>query len=356
MRLLLLPFAWFYGMVVKVRNVLFDLKILPVERFPIPVIGIGNLSVGGTGKTPFTEYLIRLLKDEYRVAVLSRGYKRKTQGFVLASLNSDASEIGDEPCQIKQKFPDVIVAVDSDRRHGIRQLLALPESRRPQIVLLDDALQHRYVLPSLTILLTDYEHLYYDDYLLPAGSLRESSKGVSRADIVVVTKCRQETQPADIRLIEKKMSLKTHQRLYFSGVRYHRLEPLFSKSAFDQADHILLITGIAHPQQLIAWMKSRFPQLHVCSFPDHHAFSPSDLRYIDHIYQQMPATSRKIVCTEKDAMRLKYLDFLSEHWKSDLYYLPISVEFLQGQGDAFDTSILQHVRSIIHHQQQNDEN
>ena len=361
-RLLLWPFARLYGWAVAARNLLFDLKMLPTVRFPLPVICIGNLSVGGTGKTPFTEYLVRLLKNDYRVAVLSRGYKRQSKGFVLAHLNSAAFEIGDEPCQIKRKFPEVIVAVDADRRHGIKQLLALPANERPQVILLDDAMQHRYVTPSLTVLLSDYEHLYCDDYLLPVGALRESARGAYRADITVVTKCHQAVEPKELQRIEQKIVLKAHQRLYFSDMRYHRPEPLFSSHTGLVTDlchdaPVLIIVGIAHPQPFVSWVKTHFSMVYVCDFPDHHAFSPSDIRYIDEIYQKMPAATRKIICTEKDAMRLQSLKFLPEHWKADLYYLPISVGFLLGQGEIFDTSILQHVHSIIQfHQNDNETN
>ncbi|MDR1380244.1 MAG: tetraacyldisaccharide 4'-kinase, partial [Tannerella sp.] len=202
-RLLLMPFALVYRLVTDVRNVLFEWNILPSGSFPVPVICIGNIAAGGTGKTPFTEYLVRLLAKQYRVAVLSRGYRRETEGFVLAKETCTARDIGDEPCQIKRKFPDIVVAVDANRRRGIRRLLALPDGERPQIILLDDAMQHRYVQPSLTIMLTEYGNLYYDDILLPAGNLRESVHAVYRADIVVVTKCPENIKPIDLRLMEK---------------------------------------------------------------------------------------------------------------------------------------------------------
>jgi tetraacyldisaccharide 4'-kinase len=350
-----MPFALIYRLVTDVRNILFDLKIIPSNSFPVPVICIGNISAGGTGKTPFTEHLIRLLKKQYRVAVLSRGYKRGTKGFLLAKENSTARDVGDESCQIKCKFPDIIVAVDANRRRGIRHLLALPAKERPEVILLDDAMQHRYVLPSLTIMLTEYDSLYYDDYLLPAGNLRESVHAVSRADIIVVTKCRKDIKPIELRLVEKNMSLMANQRLYFSGITYHGIKPLFPskniKPSFlteiNKNENILLITGIANPQPLIDMLKSRFNKIHICEFPDHHSFKQSDIQYIDNKFRKLAPPLRRIICTEKDAMRLKSLDFLPVGWKSCLYYLPVSVEFMFERADNFDTRILKHVMSTI---------
>ena len=191
------PLSFLYGIGVWLRNRLFDRDILHSEQYSIPLICIGNLSVGGTGKTPHTEYIIRLLKDKYRVAVLSRGYKRQTSGFVLAGSECSSSEIGDEPFQMKNKFPDILVAVDANRRRGIRNLLSLPEQEKPEVILLDDAYQHRYVRPSLSIVLTDYHRLFYHDKLMPVGRLREPISNINRADIVVVTKCCKDMMPMD---------------------------------------------------------------------------------------------------------------------------------------------------------------
>jgi tetraacyldisaccharide 4'-kinase len=358
-RLFLIPFAFIYHLITSVRNRLFDWKLLPSERYPVPVICIGNLSAGGAGKTPLTEYLIRLLKPSCRVATLSRGYRRQTGGFVLVTTNSTVAEAGDEPCQIKCKFPDITVAVDANRRRAMRRLLALPPEERPHVVLLDDAMQHRYVSPSLTILLTAYDHLYYDDRLLPAGNLRESARAAARADIVVVTKCREDVQPATLQAIAKTMSLKANQRLYFSAIAYHRVEPLFPSAAagrtacslaeISRGEEILLIAGIAHPQPLIERMKSHTGQIRICTFADHHSFTPSDMRQMDRLFRRMASPTRKIICTEKDAMRLKTAAGLPAEWKPFLYYLPVSVAFLPAGGGAaaFDAEIVQHVTSIM---------
>ncbi len=363
-RCLLLPFALIYSFVTWLRNQLFEWKLLPSKKYPVPVICIGNISVGGTGKTPFTEYLIILLKKQYRVATLSRGYKRKTTGFQLVQNNSTALDVGDEACQIKQKFPDIIVAVDGNRRRGINRLLSLPEGDRPNVVLLDDAMQHRYVTPSLTIMLTEYDNMYYEDKILPVGNLRESVSGAYRADIIVVTKCRNVLKPIDLRIIEKNMSLMASQRLYFSDVKYHRIEALFPSSALypcllnelDVNENVLLVIGIANPQPFIDKMKSYTPNIQECIFSDHHNFNLDDIKHIDSVFQKMPPSKRRIICTEKDAMRLKALEFLPEEWKASLYYLPISMEFLFDRGENFDSRILKHVISTININKKNVKN
>lgn len=365
-RFLLLPVGWLYSFVTRLRNLLFDWKILPSKKYPVPIICIGNISVGGTGKTPFTEYLIALLKKRCRVATLSRGYKRKTSGFLRVTEDSTADEAGDEACQVKQKFPDILVAVDENRRRGISRLLALPEAERPEVILLDDAMQHRYVIPSLTIMLTDYHNMYYEDYILPVGNLRESIHGAYRADIIVVTKCNEELKPIDLRIIEKNMSLMANQRLYFSDIKYHRVEALFPLQATapppcslneppDAGQHLLLIAGIANPQLFIKSFQVRSKNVRTCIFPDHHDYTPEDIRQIEAEFQQMPAP-RCIICTEKDAMRLKTLAYLPETWKPYLYYLPISVEFLFDRGENFDARILKHVLSNININKKNVKN
>ena len=257
----LYPASWLYGAVVMMRNKLFDWEVLQSKSFDIPIISVGNLAVGGTGKTPHTEYLIKFLCNQYKVAVLSRGYKRHTKGYVLATPESTARSIGDEPYQMHQKFPSVTVAVDEKRCHGIEKLLAL---QKPSIdvILLDDAFQHRYVKPGLSILLTDYHRLFCDDTLLPAGRLREPISGKNRAQIVIVTKCPQDIKPIDYNIITKRLNLYPYQQLFFSSFRYGNLQPVFPTMSPDtnaiSTNHevalssltntdILLMTGIASP-------------------------------------------------------------------------------------------------------------
>ena len=354
-RLLLMPIALLYSLSAWVRNQLFDFKLMPSRKYPVPIICVGNIAVGGTGKTPFTEYLIHLLRKKYRIASLSRGYKRITKGFVWVNTDSTTEEVGDEACQIKQNFPDMPVAVDGNRRRGINRLLALPDDIQPQLILLDDAMQHRYVKPSLTIMLTDYHHMYYDDVMLPAGNLRESKHGVYRADIVVVTKCKDVIRPIDLRIIEKNMMLMASQHLYFSKIQYYPLKALFPSVALhpcplneiDADETVILIAGIADPQPFIEMVQSYNANIQTCIFPDHHAFSLEDMQYMDKKFRNLSSKKTRIITTEKDAMRLKTLVFLPDKWKPYIYYLPVSVEFLFDQGESFDLRILTHVMSTI---------
>ena len=224
----LYPVSWIYGTGVWLRNKLFDWGIYKERKFDIPVISVGNITVGGTGKTPHTEYLIRLLQKDYKVAVLSRGYKRKSKGFVLARPDTSVQMIGDEPFQMKQKFPDIHMAVDRDRCHGIEQLCNSHIAPGTEVIILDDAFQHRYVKPGINILLVDYHRLICEDTLLPAGRMREPENGKSRAHIVIVTKCPKDITPMDLRVLSKQMELYPYQQLYFTTLTYGKLHPLFT--------------------------------------------------------------------------------------------------------------------------------
>ncbi len=342
------PLSFLYGIGVWLRNRLFDRDILHSEQYSIPVICIGNLSVGGTGKTPHTEYIIRLLKDKYRVAVLSRGYKRQTSGFVLAGSECSSSEIGDEPFQMKNKFPDILVAVDANRRRGIRNLLSLPEQEKPEVILLDDAYQHRYVRPSLSIVLTDYHRLFYHDKLMPVGRLREPISNINRADIVVVTKCRKDMMPMDFCVIEENMKLQAHQSLFFTRIIYGEIEPVFPSEArplkredIGKEDEVLLISGIAVPLPFISEAEKYSDKVLPVIFPDHHTFSKSDFKKLDTSFKKMTSARRLILVTEKDAARLKNNPLVPENWKKFLYCLPIVIQFYNGQ--SFDETIKKHI-------------
>ncbi|MDR3267233.1 MAG: tetraacyldisaccharide 4'-kinase [Tannerella sp.] len=352
---ILTPFALLYYVIVWFRNTLFEWGILPSERFPLPVICVGNITAGGTGKTPFTEYLIEILKQNYRVATLSRGYKRETKGFLIVNEQHTPIEAGDEACQIKQKFPNVIVAVDENRRRGIKKMLAMIENERPDVVILDDAMQHRYVSPSLTIMLTEHSNIYYEDSLLPAGNLREPHYEVYRSDIIVVTKCTSVLKPIERRLIEKNMMLMANQHLYFSTLKYHRMEALFPDKALhpchlseiSENEDLLLIAGIANPHPFIEKVKNYSNKITEFIFPDHYSFGQPDIQSIDVIFQKMPSNNRRIICTEKDAMRLKSIDYLPESWKSCMYFLPIKIDFLYDKENDFKGRIIDHVCSTI---------
>ena len=352
----LYPVSWIYGAVVTVRNKLFDWGFLRSKSFGVPVICIGNLSVGGTGKTPHTEYLIKLLRDNYHVAVLSRGYKRHSLGYVLATPQSTARSIGDEPYQMHTKFPSVTLAVDENRCHGIEQLLSIKEPSI-EVVLLDDAFQHRYVKPGLSILLTDYHRLFCDDTLLPAGRLRESVNGKNRAQIVIVTKCPQDIKPIDYNIITKRLNLYPYQQLYFSSFRYGNLQPVFPSanseidstvnelplSALTNTD-ILLVTGIASPAPILEELKMYTDQIDSLSFDDHHHFSHRDIQQIKERFGKLKGEHKLIVTTEKDATRLIHHPVLSEELKPFIYALPIEIEILQNQQDKFNQHIIGYVR------------
>ena len=344
----LYPASWLYGAVVMMRNKLFDWEVLQSKSFDIPIISVGNLAVGGTGKTPHTEYLIKFLCNQYKVAVLSRGYKRHTKGYVLATPESTARSIGDEPYQMHQKFPFVTVAVDEKRCHGIEKLLAL---QKPSIdvILLDDAFQHRYVKPGLSILLTDYHRLFCDDTLLPAGRLREPISGKNRAQIVIVTKCPQDIKPIDYNIITKRLNLYPYQRLFFSSFRYGNLQPVFSNeggialSLLTDTD-ILLITGIASPAPILERLGDCTKQIDLLSFGDHHDFTHKDMQQIRERFNKLKGKRRLIITTEKDATRLINHPGLDAELKPFIYALPIEIEILQNQQDKFNQHIIDYVR------------
>ncbi|WP_102407069.1 tetraacyldisaccharide 4'-kinase [Parabacteroides bouchesdurhonensis] len=347
------PIAFLYGIGVWFRNRLFDWGLLQSEQFPVPVICVGNLSAGGTGKTPHTEYIIRLLSPLYKVAVLSRGYKRKTTGFVLSTPESTSDEIGDEPYQMKRKFPDVQVAVDANRRRGIRNLLAFPKEKRPDVILLDDAFQHRYVIPSLSVVLTDYNRLYYYDELLPLGRLREPASGIRRADVVIVTKCSDELKPIDYRIMGGNMKLMAHQQLFFTRVCYGEIEPLFPQEAkpltvkdIQRDDEILLLAGIASPEYFIKEAGKYSDKVTAITFADHHAFGKKDMKQIKAVFDKMTSPGKLILVTEKDAARLQNNPLLPDEWKKMLYYLPITINFCLDKQDAFNEMLKKHITTI----------
>lgn len=332
LRKILFPFAILYGFITSVRNFLFDREILKSTSFDLPVIAVGNLSVGGTGKTPQIEYLIRLLSDKYKVATLSRGYKRKSEGFVLADENSNAEILGDEPFQFYQKFPNVMVAVDANRTNGIQQLLS--QNEKPEIVLLDDAYQHRKVKAGFYILLTSYGDLYADDFMLPTGNLRESRSGAERASIVVVTKCPKILTEEEQKEIKLKLKLKSYQQIFFTFIDYDLV--IYGKNEKIAVGEIkseskLLLAGIAKPKPFFDYLKNESDEC--LTFPDHHHFSDADLESI-----RNKANGRKIITTEKDYVRLKDSELVDL-----LYYLPIKSSFINHQQD-FDAAILEYVK------------
>ena len=331
----LLPLSWLYGSAVKVRNFCFDVGILKSRAFHMPVIAVGNITVGGTGKTPHVEYLIRLLQKQFKVAMLSRGYKRKRKGFIVADSSTTARDIGDEPYQVKQKFPLVTVAVDKKRVHGIEQLST--NDALLDVVLLDDAFQHRYVKPGINILLVDYHRLIIYDKLLPAGRLREPLNGKNRADIVIVTKCPKDLKPMEFRVIMKAMNLYPYQHLFFTTLCYEQLQPVFPGIARQEESplttslkgrNVLLLTGIASPRQLLEDLTPLASSITPLTYPDHHSFRQKDIERINSTFAAM-AAPRIIVTTEKDAARLAGSNGLSDDVRSHLYTLPVRIRFMQ---------------------------
>jgi len=329
LRFLLFPFAILYGWITSVRNFLYDKGILKSYSFAIPVIAVGNLSVGGTGKTPQIEYLIRLLSSQYKVATLSRGYKRKSEGFVLADANSSASILGDEPFQMHKKFPNITVAVDANRKNGIEQLLELNE--KPDVILLDDAFQHRKVKAGFYIMLTAYDDLYCNDWMLPTGNLRESRNGSRRANMIIVTKCPKDISEIAQENIKKKIGLDVP--LYFSFIDYD--EKVYNETDSKSVQEIksvdkLLLAGIAKPEPFFGYLQSGNDEQLI--FPDHHHFTENDYQTIEN-----KANNKLIITTEKDYVRLK-----NQQLKATVFYLPIKSSFVSGS-DYFDKTILNYV-------------
>ena len=339
----LLPLSWFYGLGVGIRNLLFEMGVLKSRSFSTPVISVGNITVGGTGKTPHVEYLIRLLKDKMKVAMLSRGYKRKSRGFVLSDKDTPMRLIGDEPYQIKQKFPEIIVAVDKKRTRGIARLTEMEDS--PDVVVLDDAFQHRYVKPGINILLVDYHRLVIYDRLLPAGRLREPVKAKDRADIVIVTKCPKDLNPMEFRVITKAMKLYPYQQLFFSTLEYDAPKAIFSGEVLTESlagKNILLLTGIASPEQMMHDLQEYNAQITPLTFADHHNFRKKDVARINNAFASM-SEPKIILTTEKDATRLTAVAGLADEVKASLYALPLRIAIMQNQEEEFNNKIIKYV-------------
>ena len=344
----MLPLSWLYGLGVRLRNQLFEIGLLKSRSFDIPVISVGNITVGGSGKTPHVEYLIRLLKDRAKVAVLSRGYKRKSRGYVLAGEKTTMSDIGDEPFQMKTKFPDIYVAVDKNRCHGIDTLTGSKETKDTDVILLDDAFQHRYVKPGINILLVDYHRLIIYDKLLPAGRLREPQNGKSRADIVIITKCPKDLKPMEYRVIIKAMNLYPYQQLYFTTLEYDNMRPMFCGEerplkSISKKENILLLTGIASPKQMIYDLKECSPNITPMTFPDHHQFTKKDIERINDAFAAMQSP-KIIITTEKDNARLFGMEGLSDEVRHNIYILPVKIKFMPGQEKEFNNKIIGYVQ------------
>jgi tetraacyldisaccharide 4'-kinase len=350
-KVLLIPFSWLYGLVVWIRNSLYDNGLLKVSEFPVPLISVGNITAGGTGKTPHVEYLAELLSSKFRVATLSRGYKRRTRDFRIAAAESTVSEIGDEPLQIKKRFPDIDVAVDRKRARGIRKLMYLAPWL--EVILLDDAFQHRPVQAGFSILLVDYARPIDRDLLLPAGMLREPASNRKRANMILVTRSPERIRPIELREFVKRMDLSLGQHLYFTTMRYGNLTPVYPDSTSRDAswfknhvEGVLIVAGIANPRPLRQYARSISTNITELFFPDHHRYSRKDMEKISSRYSELLKSRGKILVltTEKDAMRLR--DHHPESKVRDaMHAVRIHVHFLNNNKEDFDKQILNYVSS-----------
>ncbi len=347
-KLVLYLFSLVYGMIVNTRNTLFNLNILRAREFEVPIISVGNITVGGTGKTPHTEHLIQLLSRKFSVVVLSRGYKRTSRGFMVVETNSTSKQVGDEPLQIKMKFPSVMVAVDEKRVRGIEKILAQCE-RQPDVILLDDAFQHRYVTPAINILLIDFSRMITEDDLLPLGRLREPASNRDRANIIIVTKCPREIKPIDERIITKDLHIWPYQDLFFSRIKYGEAKPLFpdrvkeNKSGIDDKTGVILLTGIANPQPLKEYMLKITKSVVSAEFPDHYYYTIKDMEKVVSLLEALSTSKKMIVTTEKDTFRILEIENLPAQIAECLYYIPIEIGFINQTENDFDKKILKYV-------------
>jgi tetraacyldisaccharide 4'-kinase len=325
-RILLFPISLVYALIVKIRNWLFDRRILPSNAFSLPIICVGNLAVGGTGKSPMVEWIVAGLKDRFTLAILSRGYKRKTRGYALADESTTALDIGDEPMQFHSKFPHVTVAVGEERMVAIPQLLH--DRPHTQAIILDDAFQHRFVKAGLNILLTDYSNLFTRDWWLPSGDLRDAPSSYRRADIIVVTKCREDLSVDERREIAAEIRPLAHQRIFYSAIRYDRPYHITRRTPaiVDDGVEVLLVTGIANPAPLKRWLNDHSGAYYELAYSDHHIYSIDDLKAIIRRFTSITAADKLILTTEKDAVRL--IKFREELEDLPLYVLPITPRFL----------------------------
>jgi len=339
------PVSLLYGFILLLRNKLFDWHILPSETFAIPIISIGNLTMGGTGKTPHTEYLIRLLQDQFKVAILSRGYGRLTRGFILVDNSMDTLTIGDEVKQLSDKFNNITVAVSESRRAGIKKLIELqPEI---DVILLDDAFQHRYVKPGLSILLSDYSNLYIYDFVVPTGFLREFISGAKRADIICITKSPKVLSPIVSKDIEESLKIMESQKLYFSYIKFGNFIPLYKDTKVEMPKKvyaILLFSGIVNTYPFEEYLKTACDELTVLRYNDHYQYTEKDIDNIITKFKDLYSVNKIVVTTEKDAKRLESETFYEKLKNIPIYYVPIEIEIHKKYKQDFDNQILNYVR------------
>ncbi len=353
----LLPLSLLYGLAIRIRNHLFDLHILPSKRFKLPVISVGNITVGGTGKTPHVEYLIQLLRQEFKIAVLSRGYKRKTRKFVLASLKSGVTDIGDEPRQMKLKFPDVHIAVERKRARGVKTLI--DSIHKLDLVILDDAFQHRYIRPGLSILLVDYYRPIFKDVLLPAGNLREPARNAARADIIIITKCPEELTIEERSDFIARLKLRSRQEVYFTHYTYGEPVPVFPDRYGLQdpvpfnylrklKTGVMLVTGIANPEPLRKFLEENLRIDDEIAFSDHHEYDLKDIQTIQNRFKTIELPEKCIMVTEKDAVRLQELEIPDKNFRKLFYFIPVEVSFHENGEKPFMKRIHKYLKKAGH--------
>ncbi len=338
-RLLLLPFTILYAMAIAVRNFLYTSRIITRTRFDFPIICIGNLSAGGTGKTPHIEWLIRLLGIDYKLAVLSRGYKRKTVGYILADTKSTPQSIGDEPFQIAQNFPNVSVAVSENRVLGIPHLLG--DVTDTEVILMDDGLQHLPVKPGFSIILTDYHHPFYNDWLLPSGRLREFRSGYKKAEVIVVTKCPPLLSKTERELITTQIRPMPNQTVFFTTLQYGNLQPVFEQKLPDQTQSVLAVSGIASPELFCNELNSRYTQLTSLAYSDHQEYTNLILTEIAEKYRSLD--NAIIVTTQKDAVKFHTETAINILGKLPVFYLPVQVKLLDDSEESFKKLLTQYI-------------
>ena len=347
-KIILFPFVILYGIAVTIRNLLYDWKILKSKSFDVHTICVGNLAVGGTGKTPHVDYLISLLKSEFPIAVLSRGYKRKTSGFVRALPNSNADDIGDEPMLYHTKHKDIEVCVDGNRVNGVNECLKFEQP--PKIILLDDAFQHRALKSELNIVISEYSNIYLHDCLMPAGSLREWKSGIKRADIIIISKTPENTTAIEIRNLTKDIKPLAHQKLYFSWLKYGELYGFQnSKDSISTLNdlfryRVIAFTGIANPKPMITYLKEYSTSVQHIEYADHYHFTIQDLSLIRSKLDSIEGGNKIVVTTEKDAMRLRGNDLEEIANTLPLFVLPIEIDF-KDKTEDFNETIINYART-----------
>ncbi|MGZ2369133.1 tetraacyldisaccharide 4'-kinase [Ancylomarina sp. YFZ004] len=346
-KFLLFPFTLIYASILSLRNLMFDWGYLKSTSFDLPIISVGNISVGGTGKTPHTEYLIKLLQDKYQLASLSRGYKRQSEGFVLADEHSNSYILGDEPMQMNRKFTKLNVAVDADRVNGVQELLKPNKGLNLDCILLDDAYQHRYIKPGLSILLIDYNRPITHDFVMPMGRLRETAAGKKRADIIILSKCPVDLSDTEAEKLKKGVNPLPHQELYFTSLDYAPAEPVFNTTneitslndTEKDSRGLLLVTGIANPAPLRNYLKTFCDEFKEIQFPDHYTFKDKDIERIETSFINMKSDNKLIITTEKDAIRFLDMKIESRILKDNMSYIPLEIKFQNQAKVQFDKHI-----------------